>query len=193
MVLTILSFSAIAFVPAAIAAPATYTVNVVSDESDALVGDEVTVNKYIFTDVSDIENLSVRKYNPNTDSFVSAADIPGTDATIEATTIGGQDAIHLTYKLTDGQLGDDDLTANGIIVDPVGLAHVFTESQVIETPTTTTTTTPAGSTQNTKSASGTLSTTGANSNQLFNLSLSMLFAGLTVALIAKAKGRKAKV
>ena len=41
MVLTILSFSAVAFVPAAIAAPATYTVNVASDESDELVGDGI--------------------------------------------------------------------------------------------------------------------------------------------------------
>ena len=46
MILSILSFSAIAFVPSAIAAPATFTVNVNTDEGDANPGDGIceTVN-----------------------------------------------------------------------------------------------------------------------------------------------------
>ena len=153
------------------------------------VGGIAEITKYVFDDNGDaVTDYSVRKYRPGTHTYEA---VP--NATVERVTIGGETALKMQYEIVEGESLDDDGVANGIIVDPVGLAHVFTESQVIETPTTTTTTTPSGAAQSTKSATGTLSTTGANSNQLFNLSLSMLFAGLTVALIAKAKGRKAKV
>lgn len=151
-------------------------------------GGEAEITKYVFDDTDDeLTDFSVRKYRPNTHTYEAVE-----GSTVSRETIGDETALVMSYTLSDGGTLDDDGVENGIIVDPVGLAHVFTESQVVDTPTTTTTTAPSGSSQNTKSASGTLSTTGANSNQLFNISLSMLFAGLTVALIAKAKGRKAR-
>jgi CSLREA domain-containing protein len=146
-------------------------------------GDTVTINKYIYSSETDVEDFSIRKFNPNTDTFISADDIPGADPTIESTTVGGQHVIHLEYTLTDGQLGDDDLDANGIIVDPVGLAAVHVDSQQA---------TNSGSsnnanlnTSNSTSAQGTLSSTGAHrvddqtSTALWSLVLGLLLVALT--------------
>ena len=41
-------------------------------------------------------------------------------ATITAVTIGGETVYKVSYTLIDGDLGDDDLIQNGVIVDPVG-------------------------------------------------------------------------
>lgn len=46
--------------------------------------------------------------------------MPGATLTTEA--IGGNSALKLQYSITDGGELDDDQTANGIIVDPIGLA-----------------------------------------------------------------------
>ena len=48
------------------------------------------------------------------------ADIEG--STLQRETVGTSNAIKLAYSITDGGTYDDDQTANGIIVDPVGLA-----------------------------------------------------------------------
>ena len=40
-----------------------------------------------------------------------------------AVTIGGETVYKVSYTLIDGDLGDDDLIQNGVIVDPVGGAH----------------------------------------------------------------------
>ncbi|TAH32879.1 hypothetical protein EYC59_05645 [Candidatus Saccharibacteria bacterium] len=52
--------------------------------------------------------------------------VPG--ATFTSATIGGQSALKLTYSITDGGALDDDGTADGNIVDPVGLAVAATSA-----------------------------------------------------------------
>lgn len=62
-------------------------------------------------------NLLLRKYNPNTQAYATV-----NGAVISEVTIGGQQAAKVTYQVTDGGPLDSDGTANGVIVDPVGLA-----------------------------------------------------------------------
>jgi hypothetical protein len=66
-------------------------------------------------------DVTARKYNSTTKMY---ADVPG--ATITETTLNGQPALQLTYDVTDGGSLDQDGTANGVIVDPVGLATTDT-------------------------------------------------------------------
>ncbi len=75
-----------------------------------------TTAKVIVFGVS-ASNLVLRKYNPNTKAYFTI-----TTATITDVTIGGQAAALATYQITDGGSLDTDGTANGTIVDPVGLA-----------------------------------------------------------------------
>jgi hypothetical protein len=60
-----------------------------------------------------------RKYNPATQKYTT---IPG--AVITETTLSGHAALQLTYSISDGSSLDADGAANGIIVDPVGLATI---------------------------------------------------------------------
>lgn len=62
-------------------------------------------------------NFVLRKYNPNTKKY---ATISG--ATISHVTIDGQAVTKVSYQITDGGPLDQDGTANGVIVDPAGLA-----------------------------------------------------------------------
>ncbi len=62
-------------------------------------------------------DLVARKYNTVTNTYQA---IPG--AVIEETTIGGQTVTKLSYQITDGGELDEDGVANGVIVDPSGLA-----------------------------------------------------------------------
>jgi len=61
--------------------------------------------------------MSIRKYNSTTHAYQA---VPG--ATITSTTIAGQQVTKVTYQITDGGPLDQDGTANGVIVDPVGIA-----------------------------------------------------------------------
>ncbi len=79
------------------------------------IGYTATVTQYYYGVPA--ANLSVRKYNPNTHGYMA---IPG--ATITSSTIGGQAVVIVTYSITDGGVLDMDGTANGVIVDPAGLA-----------------------------------------------------------------------
>lgn len=79
-------------------------------------GDTVQVTMYTHDPGSQTDFLP-RKYNNNTKTF---GDVPGATLTTEA--IGGNSALKLQYSITDGGELDDDQTANGIIVDPIGLA-----------------------------------------------------------------------
>jgi hypothetical protein len=74
----------------------------------------ITIDFYGLTNT----NLVLRKYNPNTQTYVN---VPG--ASVTNTTISGQPVVEATYSITDGGPLDEDSTANGIIVDPVGLAE----------------------------------------------------------------------
>ncbi len=79
-------------------------------------GETATVTQYFFTSVSP-SGLVVRKYNSVANTYQAI-----TGATIEQVTIGGQTAIKVIYNITDGGALDQDGTANGIIVDPSGVA-----------------------------------------------------------------------
>ncbi len=65
----------------------------------------------------DPNGLTLRKYNPNTDSYFTID-----SALFEAVTINGLPAVSATYQVTDGGVLDIDGSANGVIVDPVGFA-----------------------------------------------------------------------
>jgi hypothetical protein len=58
-----------------------------------------------------------RDYNPSSDAYVM---IPG--ASITRVMVGGQEVTKLMYQITDGGPMDTDGSANGIIIDPSGLA-----------------------------------------------------------------------
>ena len=79
-------------------------------------GDTVTVTKYVFVEDQPTSYV-LRKYNPNTETYT---DVSG--STIVSQTIGSSQALVTTYSITDGGDLDDDGEANGVIVDPVGLA-----------------------------------------------------------------------
>jgi hypothetical protein len=79
-------------------------------------GDTVDITKYIWDNVTP-DGFQVRKYNPETNQYVTVQ-----DSTITTETIAGAQGLKLTYSITDGGQYDDDQTANGIIVDPVGIA-----------------------------------------------------------------------
>jgi hypothetical protein len=59
----------------------------------------------------------LRKYNPTTQAYST---VSGT--TLAQVTVGGQTVTKATYQVSDGSSLDTDGTANGTIVDPVGLA-----------------------------------------------------------------------
>jgi len=59
----------------------------------------------------------LRKYNPTTRTYSTIA-----NATFTPVTVGGQAATEISYQITDGGPYDLDGSANGTIVDPVGLA-----------------------------------------------------------------------
>jgi hypothetical protein len=85
-------------------------------------GDTVTVTKYVFVDDQPI-SYTLRKYNPNTEVY---ADVAG--STVVSQTVGSTQALVSTYAITDGGELDDDGQANGMIVDPVGLASTTPNS-----------------------------------------------------------------
>ncbi len=126
-------------------------------------GDTVTITKYIYDDsAANIADYHVRKYIPATDEYIEVD-----QATIESQNINGHSALVMSYSLTDGGQYDDDGIANGVIVDPVGLAQVFTSSSNTDQTGQTgnnsfgnNTGSNPGSKSVTKSASGVLSYTG---------------------------------
>lgn len=65
-------------------------------------------------------DLILRKYNATTHTYTTV-----TGATVAQATLAGQSAAQATYQITDGQALDQDATANGIIVDPAGLAQAI--------------------------------------------------------------------
>ena len=89
-------------------------------------GDTVNVTKYVFVDDQPSEFV-LRKYNPATELYNN---VP--NSSISAQTIGDAPALVSTYAITDGGELDDDGAANGIIVDPVGLATTQSLAQTGE-------------------------------------------------------------
>ncbi len=87
-------------------------------------GFESTVNIYYFG-VSK-ENLIVRKYNVNTNTYSTIS-----TAVLTEQLIGGTLATVATYSITDGGNLDQDGLSNGVIIDPVGLGQI-TQTQAQE-------------------------------------------------------------
>ncbi len=79
-------------------------------------GSTATVTEY-FYGVPAQNTMVLRKYDVTSHSYST---IPG--STVTAVTIGGQAVTKITYHITDGGPFDQDGSANGTIVDPVGLA-----------------------------------------------------------------------
>ena len=79
-------------------------------------GATATVTQYIYG-VTPLNTMLLRKYNSTTHSYTT---IPG--STVTPATIGGQTVTKVRYQITDGGAFDQDGLANGVIVDPVGLA-----------------------------------------------------------------------
>jgi hypothetical protein len=79
-------------------------------------GYTTTVTQYYYGISND--SFVLRKHNPNTHAYFAIAGF-----TLEQTTFSGQAALRVTYQATDGGDLDTDGTANGTIVDPVGLAQ----------------------------------------------------------------------
>lgn len=93
-----------------------YPYGLVDFSLNCSLGDTVNVTKYVFVDDQPAEFV-LRKFNPNSETY---ADVTG--STISTQLIGDSAALVSTYSITDGGQYDDDGEANGVIVDPVGLA-----------------------------------------------------------------------
>ncbi len=79
-------------------------------------GATATVTQYYFG-LAAKSTLVLRKYNATTHVYQTVS-----GAAIAATSVGGQAATKVIYHITDGSSLDQDGTANGVIVDPVGIA-----------------------------------------------------------------------
>lgn len=71
-----------------------------------------------FSGMFDPDKVLARKYNPDSNGFTTIA-----QASKSVTTLGGDSALKITYTIIDGGELDQDGVANGVIVDPVGLAQ----------------------------------------------------------------------
>lgn len=78
-------------------------------------GYTATVTQYYYG--IDGSNYVLRKYDSNKKQYMT---VPG--ATVTKTTIDGQMVTKVTYKIQDGGELDEDGMANGVIIDPAGLA-----------------------------------------------------------------------
>ncbi len=107
--------------------------------------------------------------------FIGGAYSTISGATIAAVTIGGQSARELSYDVTDGDAAtDSDGAANGVIVDPAGLA-------VAED-----TTTNTGGGTSTSSNDGTLASTGDSTLAIFVVG-GILVAAAGMLLVARRR------
>ncbi len=80
-----------------------------------IVGGTETITVYYYGDY-DLNKLILRKYNSATNTYTTI-----TNATLTSVTIGGETAVKAVYTVVDGGELDADGTANGTIVDPVGI------------------------------------------------------------------------
>lgn len=90
-------------------------------------GETVTVTKHYYTSAN-ANNATLRKF-----SLVDGSTRPIPEAVLENVTLGGRQAIKVTYPITDGGAYDEDGQVNGVIVDPVALGTIEEERAEIET------------------------------------------------------------
>jgi len=79
-------------------------------------GTTATVTQYYYG-LQNTGTLVLRKFNSSNHSYET---VPG--ATISSATIGNKTLTEITYQIQDGGPLDQDGSANGVIVDPVGVA-----------------------------------------------------------------------
>jgi Tol biopolymer transport system component len=90
-------------------------------------GATATITLYYYG-LSSTPVYTLRKYSSVAHTYQT---IPG--ATVTSTTLGGAPVIKATYQITDGGLYDEDGTANGVIIDPVGLAETVSVTTLTDT------------------------------------------------------------
>ena len=132
-------------------------------------GATVNVTKYVFTDIS-AEGLSARKYRADSPTHPT----PATEATLVNDVAGGQDVLVMDHPPEDGGALDDDGIANGVIVDPVGIASVKVSSTSANNPNGGS---GSASGSNSTSANGLLASTGANTMYEFYIAMLMMLLG----------------
>ena len=93
-----------------------YPLGLTSFQFDTTIGATKTITLY-YDLPGDPSSYTARKYNTNTKTFSTI-----TNATITRVTYNNKSMLRLTYDITDGGTLDQDNTANGTIIDPVGLA-----------------------------------------------------------------------
>jgi len=94
-----------------------FPLGLTSFQFDTTIGATKTITLY-YDLPGDPGLYTPRKYNTNTKTFATI-----TNANITRVTYNNKSMLRLTYDITDGGLLDQDNTANGTIVDPVGLAQ----------------------------------------------------------------------
>ncbi len=80
----------------------------------------------VFTGLDSSKDVTLRKYNATTQTY---ADVAG--AVLTKTTLSSEPAVQANFTITDGSSLDQDGQANGVIVDPVGLAVVLGDSSTL--------------------------------------------------------------
>lgn len=111
LVLTAMTSSTVALVPVATVSPKTFIVNVSPDVFDADARDGIC-------------EVAVRKYCAEDSEYF----LEVSDSTIVEDEVAGEQALVLECTFSDNGSLDDDSVANGIIVDSIGIARVFTSS-----------------------------------------------------------------
>ncbi len=94
-----------------------YPLGLTSFQFDTTIGATKTITLY-YDLPGDPSSYTARKYNTNTKTFATI-----NNATITRVTYNNKAMLKLAYDITDGGTLDQDNTANGTIVDPVGLAQ----------------------------------------------------------------------
>jgi hypothetical protein len=74
-----------------------------------------------FTGSFDINSVSIRKFNSRTNTFTTLTP-ENSGLVLTSTTLDGNPALQVAYKVTDGGVFDEDGLVNGRITDPVGPA-----------------------------------------------------------------------
>ncbi len=80
----------------------------------------------IFAGVDSTKDITLRKYNATSQTYTDVA-----GAVLTKTTLSSEPAVQATFSITDGSSLDQDGQANGVIVDPVGLAVVLGNSSTL--------------------------------------------------------------
>ena len=97
-----------------------YATDFVNFTATGCDNDKTTVNLYYYGTSPD--GLTVRKHNPNKNSYFTI-----NDALLTKRTIVGQNVTVVSYEVTDGGELDIDGLKNGTITDPVGLGKLAVE------------------------------------------------------------------